>query len=177
MHFEKYSEIKHDTTGLIIFDRDGTLIENIKGLSNPELVKWLPERIDTLKELTRLGYTLAIATNQGAVEEGIISDRDLLNLHNSLVSEALNTDIVFWSIVYCPHGRNLTGRFCQCRKPRPGMIDKLFKEFRKPNLKTALFGDNESDIQSAISSGLPIEAFQVREKNFKDQVISWAVGK
>ncbi len=177
MHFEKYNEIKNDTTGLVIFDRDGTLIEDIKGLSNPELINWLPERIDTLKELTKLGYTLAIATNQGAVEEGMISEQNLIKLHNHVISEALNENIVFWSIVYCPHSRNLSGRFCQCRKPRPGMINKLFSEFGKPNLKVALFGDNESDIQSAISSGLPIEALQVSEKNFREQVINWAYGK
>jgi|694.fasta_scaffold154310_2 D-glycero-D-manno-heptose 1,7-bisphosphate phosphatase len=177
MRFERYGHVETLTKGLIIFDRDGTLIEDTKGLSNPEMIKWLPSRLDVLSEITALGYTLAIATNQGAVEEGIISEQDLLNLHSSFVSQAQNEGIAIWSIIYCPHGRNLTGRFCRCRKPRPGMIQKLLSEISMPNLKTSLFGNKETDLQAATSSGLSIDAFLVNNENFKEKVIRWAKEK
>jgi hypothetical protein len=46
-----------------------------------------------------------------------------------------------------------------------------------PNLKTSLFGNKETDLQAATSSGLSIDAFLVNNENFKEKVIRWAKEK
>ena len=89
MHFKQYFEPTANSEGLVIFDRDGTLIEDFKGLSSVEMIKWLPGRISTLKKLSSLGYTIAISTNQGALEEGLITMENLLEVHRNIVDQAL----------------------------------------------------------------------------------------
>jgi len=173
MHFKEYSKVNPSTKGLAIFDRDGTLIENIKGLSKTENVKWLPGRIEVLRELSKKGFTIAIATNQGAVEEGLISESKLVNLHDDIVRQARENGIVIWSTIYCPHSKELTGKTCFCRKPKPGMIVKLIKEYGIQESHKALFGDSDTDIQAANSCGHFLDSFLITENNFQEKVRNW----
>ena len=173
MHFQEYSRIDPHTKGLAIFDRDGTLIENVKGLSKTENVKWLPGRLEVLQELSKKGFTIAIATNQGAVEEGLISESKLVKIHDYIVGQAEENGINIWSTIYCPHSKELTGKTCLCRKPKPGMIVKLIKEYGVQHSCKALFGDSDTDIQAAKSSGHALDSFLVSEDNFQEKVRNW----
>jgi D-glycero-D-manno-heptose 1,7-bisphosphate phosphatase len=146
MNISVYSDDQDNQhAGLVIFDRDGTLIENIKGLRKVSEIVWKPRRLSLLKELTELKYTLAIATNQGAVEEGLISEDELQIVHNEIASDIYEAGGQLWSIAYCPHGRNLSGANCTCRKPQPGMLDMLSSKYMHKNSPIFFVGDSETD--------------------------------
>ena len=173
MHFHEYSRPQVNSKGLVIFDRDGTLIQNYKGLSRIEFVKWLPGRIEALNKLTSLGYIIAIATNQGALEEGLLRKEELLEVHRNMVEEANNCGVKIWAIIFCPHSKLKSGKDCECRKPRPGMILELKRRLNLSDSRLVLFGDKESDLQAANSSGLDIDSFMVNNNNFTEIVDRW----
>ena len=147
-----HENVKFPPAGLVIFDRDGTLIENIKGLKSVSDIVWKPGRLSLIKELTDVNYAIAIATNQGAVEEGLISEGELERVHNKIASDIYETGGQIWAIAYCPHGKNQSGMNCPCRKPKPGMLDKLISNFMAENLPLFYIGDSETDMLAAQSS-------------------------
>lgn len=149
---EFHGDEKLPPAGLVIFDRDGTLIENIKGLKDVSDIEWKPGRLRLIKELTELNYTIAIATNQGAVEEGLITEDELEKVHNRIVLDIYEIGGRIWSIAYCPHGKNLSGINCLCRKPKPGMLDKLLLKYKNENLPAFFVGDSQTDLLAAQSS-------------------------
>ena len=176
MHYTCYSNFRTESKGLAIFDRDGTLIYDIKGLADPKLAVWLPERLQTLRYLTQMGYMIAIASNQGAIEENLLSEKEVQAVNLEIVLQANKHGIEIWSAIYCPHGKNLGGRFCNCRKPKAGMLIDLFEKSNLPReSKVAFFGDKETDMVAAANSNLAIEGILVNEQNFSSEVKKWAV--
>jgi D-glycero-D-manno-heptose 1,7-bisphosphate phosphatase len=49
-------------------------------------------------------------------------------------------------IYYCPHGPQAN---CICRKPKPGLLIKIAKDFDIDLAQTPFVGDNVSDIKAA----------------------------
>jgi D-glycero-D-manno-heptose 1,7-bisphosphate phosphatase len=162
MNISVYSNVQgNPPAGLIIFDRDGTLIENIKGLRRVSEIVWKPRRLSFLKELTELNFTIAIVTNQGAVEEGLITEEELQVVHKKMASDIHEAGGRLWSIAYCPHGKNLSGINCKCRKPQPGMLDELVGKLGIPELPKFFIGDNESDRLAALNSKYSIKYLDI----------------
>jgi len=149
--------------GLVIFDRDGTLIENIKGLKNVSEIKWKPGALDFLKELTDHKYVIAIATNQGAVEEGLVTQEEVEEIHNRIALDIYEAGSQIWAISYCPHGKDLSGLSCECRKPSPGLLDELVSNFGYRNLPVYFIGDSDSDRLASINSSYRIDYLDVAQ--------------
>jgi len=174
VHFEKFSTLKEDTNGLVIFDRDGTLIENVKGLSRNFSIKWLPDRLETLKFLTERNFTIAVATNQGAIEEGIVSEPEVISVNREIVCQSAAKEADIWAIVFCPHGKNLNGLSCICRKPKPGMLIELVKlSGFKDSKPVVFFGDQATDLIAAQEANIGIEGILVNNNNFATSVRQW----
>ena len=174
MDFQEYSGISSNSLGLIICDRDGTLIRDIKGISKIANLEWLPERIEILQKLTGLGFTIAIATNQGAIEEGIVTVEEVRTFNEGMIEDARAKGVDIWAVVFCPHGKNLKGEKCFCRKPRPGMLDEIVKRSGiRANQKIVFFGDQNSDLQAAQSSKYEIDFRLVSTYNFRSVVNEW----
>lgn len=175
MNISVYSEVQDSPpAGLIIFDRDGTLIENIKGLRNIAEIVWKPRRLSLLKKLTELNFTIAIATNQGAVEEGLITKVELLAVHKKIAFDIHEAGGKLWAIAYCPHGKYLSGANCTCRKPQPGMLDMLSLKYMHKNSPRFFIGDSETDrmaAQNSASNVIYLDSNTLFESN--DPISDW----
>ena len=156
-----------EPAGLVIFDRDGTLIENIKGLKNVSDIEWKVGMLSFLKKLTDHKYVIAVATNQGAVEEGLVTLAEVEAIHNRIVLDIHEAGSQIWAIAYCPHSKNLSGLSCACRKPSPGLLDELVSSFGNQKLPTYFIGDSDSDRLAALNSSYHINYFDV-EKLYDD---------
>jgi D-glycero-D-manno-heptose 1,7-bisphosphate phosphatase len=176
MNITYYNQLANsEYRGLVLLDRDGTLIRNVKGLSKTSEIEWLPERIETLRILAKNNYILAIATNQGAIEEGIVSEHQVLALHKYMVEFLENESIPIWAIAFCPHSKLKTGKTCGCRKPKAGLIDALVKNTKK-SLKTIYFiGDQSTDIEAASASIYEIHGILSPAHGFKENLIKRGV--
>lgn len=138
-------------------DRDGVLIEERHYLGDPEGVVLLPGVPDALKRLKGLGYCLAVVSNQSGVARGFFSEDDLKKvderLKNLLEKEGVRLD----AMRYCPHHPSGTVEAyaceCVCRKPEPGMLLSIAREFRADIAASVMIGDKVSDLEAGKRAG------------------------
>jgi D-glycero-D-manno-heptose 1,7-bisphosphate phosphatase len=139
------STLKHFPKGVIVFDRDGTLVEDAGQHNKKELLKFLPDAVEAIKILSDLEFGIVIASNQSGLESGKFSIDDLLEFNTSLrlsLKEQRNLEIDL--IVVCPH---LASTKCNCRKPRVGLLEAI-ENTGLGKLKLFI-GNSESDRAAA----------------------------
>lgn len=152
-----------EPSGLVIFDRDGTLVENIKGMSRVSDIRWKPGILDFLRVLTDKKYVIAIATNQGAVEEGLVTLTQVEEIHEKIVADAKESGSMIWAITYCAHSKLSSGQVCSCRKPKSGMLEELISDFGNEKLPKVFVGDSETDRKAALNSKLQIDYAMIED--------------
>lgn len=135
-----------DGIAAILFDRDGTLVENVPYNPDPALVKPVAGAAELLKELRAGGIRIGMITNQSGVARGMLSRREV-DLVNARVAALVGP---FDTIQVCPHG---PADRCGCRKPAPGMVLAACAELGIPPEATAVIGDIEDDVLAATAAG------------------------
>jgi len=134
----------------VIFDRDGTLIEHIEYLIDPDKVAILPGVTEGLKLLVEHGFKLGIITNQSVIGRGRASGADV-DAVNAKVLELLEVNgIQFRFVLVCPHAPLDN---CNCRKPAPGLGLIAIKQYGLSPLDSYMVGDKESDVLFGNSIG------------------------
>jgi D-glycero-D-manno-heptose 1,7-bisphosphate phosphatase len=81
---------------------------------------------------------------------GFMDENTAYQLLKDMVVEATGYFPPVGSIVICPHGVN---DGCNCRKPAPGMLQKIMRYWGCSPKDTLYVGDMESDRQAAINAG------------------------
>ncbi len=142
----------------VIMDRDDTLIRNVPGLSKVSDINWLPLRLDLLKELTERNTLLAIATNQSAIGRGILTIGEFVALSESIHAQLREQGINLWAILACPHVIN---EGCKCRKPEPGMLNRLVEVTNRKWEKISFVGNADSDIEAAKRANIQIKGVKL----------------
>jgi histidinol-phosphate phosphatase family protein len=131
----------------VLFDRDGTLIENVPYNGDPAKVRPLPDACAALDRLRSAGVRVGLVTNQSGVARGLISRDDVDAVHARLV-ELLGP---FDAIAICPHGPD---DGCRCRKPAPGLVLDALDRLGVAPSRAALIGDIGSDVEAARAAGV-----------------------
>ena len=112
---------------LIILDRDGVINEDsdayIKSVN-----EWqpIPGSIEAIARLSAAGYSVVVATNQSGLGRGLFDLDDLEAIHNNMCEQVEAAGGHISGIYYCPH---LPTEGCECRKPAPGLLDAIAKDF------------------------------------------------
>ncbi|GAB3489875.1 HAD-IIIA family hydrolase [Flexivirga lutea] len=130
----------------VLFDRDGTLIENEERPVDPARVRPLDGAPDAVAALRTRGIATGVVTNQGAVGEGRSTVHDVA-ARNAAVERAIGP---FDTWQTCLH-RASDG--CGCRKPAPGMIRAAARALGIPAGQCVVIGDTEGDILAARRAG------------------------
>lgn len=131
---------------LIILDRDGVINEDSDNYIK-SVDEWvpIPGSIEAIAQLSRAGWQIAVATNQSGLSQQLFDLDDLEAMHAKLCTlvEAQGGHID--AIFYCPH---LPDEQCDCRKPKPGLLDAIAREL-DINLRGSIFvGDSLKDLQA-----------------------------
>lgn len=139
------------TRGLLVLDRDGVINRD-----SPDFVKspreWLPlpGSIDAVARLSRAGYTVTVASNQSGLARGLFDRSALRAMHRKLrklvEAEGGRVD----RIVVCPHGPD---DGCNCRKPLPGLLNRLAHHYATSLGGVPVVGDSLRDLRAAMSAG------------------------
>ena len=140
----------------IFLDRDG-IINVDKGyvykISDFELVENI---LQSLKLFQELGYQLIIVTNQAGIAKGFYSEKDYFKLTNYYLNLLRINDISIKKVYFCPHHINgINPRYkinCNCRKPKPGMIEMAIKDHSVDVDNSIMIGDNLSDMKAGIKA-------------------------
>uniref|UniRef100_UPI000F01CD55 HAD-IIIA family hydrolase n=1 Tax=Pseudomonas viridiflava TaxID=33069 RepID=UPI000F01CD55 len=97
---------------------------------------------------SKAGWTVAIATNQSGIARGYYDLATLHAMHARLRELVAEQGGEVGLIVYCPHGPD---EGCDCRKPRPGMLQAIARHYAA-DLKGLWFvGDSKGDLQAALA--------------------------
>jgi len=136
----------------IFLDRDGVI--NRK-LDNNYVKNWsefvfLDGAIEALVTLRSLCRFLIIITNQRGISRGIMTDKDLNDIHYNMTQELSSHNVKIDAIYYCPDDLGSPDR-----KPAPGMGYKAKADFTELDFSSSLMiGDSMSDLEFASNLGL-----------------------
>lgn len=133
----------------IFIDRDGTLIESVHYLSKPEQVQLIAGGGEAIKKLRKAGFACILVTNQSPIGQGIITEEDLIEIHNTLSAQLAKYGTQLDGFYHCPAVPQVKDRTIvdnYDRKPGPGMLFKAAKEMQVDLTSSWLIGDMISDI-------------------------------
>lgn len=151
---ERYAQaaafLAGDCRGLLLLDRDGTLIEERHYLADPAGVKLLPGVGSALRRLRLAGYRLALATNQSGIGRGYFGAETLAAIHARMAALLLQEGVALDAILHCPHHPE---EGCSCRKPRPGMLLQACSELGVAAAQSIVVGDKDCDVELARAGG------------------------
>ena len=138
----------------LFLDRDGVINLKLDGeyVKNIDQFEFISGVKTSISKLSKLFKRILIVTNQQGIAKRIMSDKDLDALHEYMLLELEQNGGVIDKIYYCPH---LSSENCNCRKPKPGMIQQALIDF--PEIKLAhsyLIGDSDTDILAGNKMGL-----------------------
>lgn len=139
------------TSKLIILDRDGVINEDSDQYVK-SATEWqaIPGSLEAIARLNQHGYRVAVATNQAGLARGLFDMRALNAIHQKLHLEAQTVGAHVNAIFFCPHAPE---DFCDCRKPRPGMLRAIGQRFDIQLTGIPFVGDSLRDLQAAFEVG------------------------
>lgn len=132
--------------GLVLFDRDGTLIVDVPYNTDPTRVTAMPGAARTLSRLRAAGIAVGVVSNQSGVGRGLISPAQLAAV-NAEVERLLGPFAWWGQCVHAPQDQ------CSCRKPRPGLVLAACRHLGIPPAAVVVVGDIGSDVECAMAAG------------------------
>ena len=143
---------------LIILDRDGVINQD-----RDDYVKsceeWIPipNSLEAIALLSQAGYTLTIATNQSGIARGYYSLSELHAMHQKMMDLLKPLSGRIDSIFFCPH---TDADQCDCRKPKPGLMQQIASRY----------------IKSPVDSALPLTHVPIVSDSLRDLLAGTALG-
>jgi histidinol-phosphate phosphatase family protein len=139
----------------VILDRDGVLNKRpprAHYVRSWDEFEWLPGAKEALRLLHEAHYRVIIISNQAGIARGAMTQADLLEIHERMQAEAVETGGRITAIYHCPHDWD---EGCECRKPKPGMLFEAQRDFSLDLSHTLFIGDDERDAEAADLAGCP----------------------
>jgi D-glycero-D-manno-heptose 1,7-bisphosphate phosphatase len=142
----------------VFMDRDGTINEQmgyINHISRFVMLKGVP---DAIRLLNTHGFLSVVVSNQSGVARGYFPV-ELVHETNKYMEERLAGKHAFIDAVYfCPHHpKGTVARYsidCNCRKPRPGLVERACRQFDIDMKRSFVIGDRSTDMELAHRCGL-----------------------
>lgn len=136
---------------LIILDRDGVINQDSDHfIKSPDEWQPIPGSLEAIALLNRNGYRVAVATNQSGVTRGLYDVVALNTIHEKMHKALAQVGGRIDAIFYCPH---MAQDNCNCRKPKPGMIEEIGKRFETNLQGVPAVGDAYRDLQAFAATG------------------------
>jgi D-glycero-D-manno-heptose 1,7-bisphosphate phosphatase len=137
----------------VFLDRDGVI--NRKPPEGDYVKSWeefefLPKAPEALRLLKEAGMRLIIVTNQRGIARGLMTERDLEEIHKHMLAELARFQASIDAIYYCPHEEGV----CDCRKPRVGLFRQAQQDFPDIDFaNSAIIGDSLKDMEAGTRLG------------------------
>ena len=137
--------------GIVFFDRDGTLIEEVGYLSDPARVREIPGAAESLRRLSEGGMLLAVVSNQAGLAKGRFGEEQMKAVDRAFRELFRRWGVEFDAVEYCPHHiEGTVDRYreaCECRKPGTGLADRILSRLGvPPSCPRWVVGDKMTDI-------------------------------
>jgi D-glycero-D-manno-heptose 1,7-bisphosphate phosphatase len=137
--------------GAVFLDRDGVVNRNVIRDGRPCAPRAIAQfcLLPGVKAATRAlrdaGYAIIIVTNQPDIGNHLIA-RSVVEAMHERLRAALSPD----AIEVCPHAQ---GAGCDCRKPKPGLLERAALRLGIAFDKSFMIGDRWSDVVAGHAVG------------------------
>jgi D-glycero-D-manno-heptose 1,7-bisphosphate phosphatase len=139
-------------------DRDGTISEEVGYVNHPSRYRVFPYSAEAVRLLNEAGWLAILVTNQAGVARGYFTEDVIGAVHTVLTGELEKQGARLDAIYYCAHhptvGEHPYRMDCDCRKPKPGLIERAVKDLDIDPAQSWMIGDRYSDIELARNAHL-----------------------
>ncbi|MDD5543939.1 MAG: HAD family hydrolase [Acidobacteriia bacterium] len=142
----------------IFLDRDGTICEEVGYVNHPSRCRLLPFAATAIQKINDAGLKAVVVSNQAGVARGYFSEELVHEVHRKIAIEIGKARAHIDAIYYCPHHPDGSvaefRKVCECRKPRPGLLQRAERELGVDLQRSFVVGDRYSDVELAALNGL-----------------------
>lgn len=139
----------------VFLDRDGTINEQMGYLNHLSRFHLLPRVCEAIRLLNERQIPAVVVTNQSGLARGYFPESLLIEIHEHmnhlLAEEGAHLD----GIYICPHhpeAKQPEFRLaCDCRKPKPGLLQRAAREMGLDLSRSYVVGDRWSDLKTAVN--------------------------
>jgi D-glycero-D-manno-heptose 1,7-bisphosphate phosphatase len=135
----------------VLLDRDGVINhDSDQYIKTPE--EWLPipGSLEAIALLNEHAYKVVVITNQSGLARGFFDLEMLKRIHAKMFQLTQKQGGKISAVYYCPHGPDAQ---CQCRKPKPGLLNQFSKENNISLKNIPFIGDSMRDLQAGLAAG------------------------
>lgn len=141
----------------IFIDRDGTLNEEVGYITEIAQFQLFDFSAEAVKLINEAGWRAIVVTNQSGIARGLFTEEFLRQLHAQMEAFLRERRARFDAIYYCPHhpemGEPPWRQECDCRKPKPGLIERAARDFALDLKKCFVIGDRYRDLEMGWAAG------------------------
>jgi D-glycero-D-manno-heptose 1,7-bisphosphate phosphatase len=161
------ADIARSLRRAIFLDRDGTLNEEVGYITTREQLRLYDYAAEAVRRINAAGWLAVVITNQAGIARGLYDEGFLADLHAGVTAQLQAQGARVDGIYYCPH--LMPERFapddplneslsafritCDCRKPKPGMIERAARELAIDLTASYIIGDRYGDIEAGHAMG------------------------
>ncbi len=142
----------------VFLDRDGTLVDELGFLADPERLRLLPDAAAGVRLLNEAGLAVVVVTNQSGLARGLFGPPELEAVHGRLEQELARGGARLDGILACPHhpteGAPPLRARCSCRKPEPGLLVEAARRFGLELADSWMVGDDARDLEAGRRAGV-----------------------
>lgn len=142
----------------VFIDRDGTISEEVGYINHPSRFRLFPYAASAIKLLNERGWLAVIVTNQAGVARGYFSETMIQTVHDNLQQSLRDGGARVDAIYYCAHHPSVGDppyrQDCDCRKPKPGLVNRAARDLNIALEQSWMVGDRYSDIELARNAGV-----------------------
>jgi D-glycero-D-manno-heptose 1,7-bisphosphate phosphatase len=134
-----------DVRGGVFLDRDGTIIQEVAYLSDPEAIALIPGAARAIRLINRFGFRAVVVSNQSGVGRGYFPASVVEEITERLRSLLGQAGALLDGVYYCPHHPD---DGCKCRKPEPGMLQRAAEDLGIDLPASYMVGDKADDVRA-----------------------------
>lgn len=134
----------------VFLDKDGTLVVDVPCNVDPKKILPVSNAVAALRLLSGQGYKLFVITNQSGIARGYFCEQDLILYLHELDTLFRESNIILDGFYYCPHDKSAG---CDCRKPKPGMIQTAAREHGIDLAASWFVGNTPNDVEAGYRAG------------------------
>lgn len=153
-----------DKNWTLFLDRDGVINHEIQGtyVRNWGEFIFYPQATENIRYFNKRFQRVFLATNQRGVTKGIMTQKDLEEIHAHMLKVIESAGGKIDRIYCCVDAESSS----PCRKPNPGMAFQAKRDFPEIDLgKSLMVGNNVSDMLFGKNAGMKTVFLQTTSPN------------
>ncbi len=132
---------------IIVLDRDGVINhDSTSFIKAPDEWIAIPGSPEAIAKFSNAGFTVVVASNQSGIGRRLFSLDILDDIHDKMTSTIAAAGGHLDGIYFCPHAPDAG---CECRKPKPGLLQGIAKQYACTTDDLVVIGDSLRDLEAA----------------------------